>query len=162
MEVVENNFFQLLVNLLLLPQYNIPLSFDCRRVQLGVLKDVADNVNSLRHILLEALGIVDSLFSRCVGVEMGTNVLNLELQSVLGATAGTLEGHVLKEVGGSVGCISLRPGTSIYPDTDGSCLSMGMRLCSDGEAIRKSSRFGGGGEVGRCRERPQWSSLSVA
>ena len=159
--MVENNLFQLLVNLLLLPQYNVPLPFNGRRVKLGVLKDITDNVDSLRDVLLEALGVVDGLFPRCVSVEVGTNVFNLEFQSVLGTAAGTLEGHVLEEMSGSVGGIGLRPGTSIYPDTNSSGLSVGMRLRSDGETIRKSSCLGYGGEVGRCRERPQRSPLSV-
>jgi len=162
MEVVENNLFQLLVDLLLLPQYNIPLPFDGRRVKLGVLKDITDDIDSLWDILLEALGVVDGLFPRCVSVEVGTNVLNFKFQSVLGTTTGPLEGHVLEEMSGSVGGIGLRPGTSIYPDTNCSGLSVGMRLCSDGKAIRKSCCLGYGGEVGCCRERPQWSPLSLS
>ena len=161
MEVVENNLFQLLVNLLLLPQYNVPLPFNGRRVKLGVLKDITDNVDSLGDVLLEALGVVDGLLPRCVSVEVGTNIFNLKLQSVLRTTAGTLEGHVLEKMSGSVGGIGLRPGTSIYPDTDCSGLSVGVRLRSDGETIRKGSRLGYGGKVGRCRERPQRSPLSV-
>jgi len=159
--VVENNLFQLLVNLLLLPQYNVPLPFNGRRVKLGVLKDIADNVDSLGDVLLEALGVVDGLFPRCVSVKVGTNVFNLKLQSVLGATASTLEGHVLEEMSGSVGSIGFRPGTSIYPDTDCSGLSVWMGLRSDGETIRKGSCLGYGGKVARCRERPQRSPLSV-
>jgi hypothetical protein len=131
-EVVENNLFQLLVNLLLLPQYNIPLSLDGRRVKLRVLKDITDDVHSLGDVLLEALGVVYSLFPRSVSVEVCTDILDLELQSVLGTTAGALEGHVLEEVSGSVCGIGLCPGTSIYPDTDCSGLSMGVSLCSDG------------------------------
>jgi hypothetical protein len=120
---------------LLFPQYNVPLPFYGRRVKLRVLEDIADDVDGLGDVLLEAFGVVDSLFPRCVSIEVCTNVLNLKLQSVLGATAGTLEGHVLEEVSSSVGGIRLRPGTGIYPDTNGSGLSMVMRLCSDGEAI---------------------------
>ena len=160
-EVVENNLFQLLVNLLLLPQYNVPLPFNGRRVKLGVLKDITDDINGLGDVLLEALGVVDGLFSGRVSVEVGTNVFDLELQSVLGTTARTLEGHVLEEMSGSIGGIGLRPGTSIYPDTDSSGLSVGMRLRSDRETIRKGSCLGYGGKVGRCRKCPQRSPLSV-
>jgi len=99
------------------------------------LEDITNDIDGLGDILLEALGVVDSLFPRCVSIEVGTNVLNLKLQSVLGTMASTLEGHVLEEVSGSVGGISLRPGTGIYPDTDRSGLSMGMRLCSNGKAV---------------------------
>ena len=120
---------------MLFSQYNVPLPFDSRRVKLGALEDIADDVDRLRDILLEALGVVDGLLPRCVSVEVGTNVLDLKLQSVLGTTAGTLEGHVLEEVGSSVGGIGLSPGTCIYPDTDRSGLRRGMRLRSNGKAI---------------------------
>jgi len=99
------------------------------------LEDITDDVDGFGNILLEALGVVDSLFARSVGVEVSTNVLNLKLQSVLGTTTSALEGHVLEEVSGSVGWIGLRPGTGIYPDTNCSGLSMGMRLCSNGKAV---------------------------
>jgi hypothetical protein len=122
--VIENDLFQLLVNLLLLPQNNISLSFNGRRVKLGVLEDVTDNIDRFWDILLEAFGVVDSLLAGCVGVEVSTHVFDLKLQSVLGATACTLEGHVLEEMSGSVGGIGLRPGPSIYPDTNCSSLSM--------------------------------------
>lgn len=133
--MIENDLLQLLVNLLLLPEDNITFSFDGRRVKLGVLEDVTDNIDSLGNILLEAFGVVDSLLPRCVSVEVSTYVFNFELQCVLGATTGTLESHVLEEMSGSIGGICLRPGSSIYPDTDCSSLSMRVRLCSDGEAI---------------------------
>ena len=124
--MVENDLFQLLVDLLLLPQNDVPFPFNGRRVKLRVLEDITDNVDGLRNILLETLGVVDSLFPRCISVEMSTNVFNLKLQSVLGATAGTLEGHMFEEVSSSVGGIGLGSGTSIYPDTDCSSLGMGM------------------------------------
>ena len=117
------------------PEYNVPLPFDCRRVELGALEDIANDVDGLGDILLEALGVVDGLFPRCVSVEVGTNVLNLKFQGVLGTTTGTLEGHVLEEVSGSVGGISLCPGTGIYPDTNCSGLSMGMRFCGYSKTI---------------------------
>ena len=66
---------------------------------------------------------------------IGSESLDLKFQSMLGATAGTLESHMFKEVSGSVCGIGLRPGTSIYPDTDGGSLSVRVRLCSDCEAI---------------------------
>lgn len=124
--MIENYLFQLLVDLLLLPQNNVSLSFDGRGVKLGVLEDVTNYVDSLGDILLETFGVIYSLFSRCVGVEMSTNIFNLELQSVLGATPGALESHVLEEMSGSVGSISLRPRPSIYPDANCSSLRVWM------------------------------------
>ena len=126
MEMVENDLFQLLVNLLLLPQNDIPFPFNRGRVKLGVLEDITDDVDSFGNILLEALSVVDGLLPGCISVEMSTNVFNLELQSVLGTAASTLEGHVFEEVGSSVGDIGFGSRPSIYPDTDRSSLSMGM------------------------------------
>jgi hypothetical protein len=134
-EVIEHDLFQLFVNLLLFPQNNISLSFYGRYVKLRVLEDVTDYVDGLGNVLLEAFGVVDSLLPRCVSVEVGTHIFDLKLQSVLGATTGTLERHVLEEMSGSVGGICLRSGPSIYPDTDCSGLSVWVRLCSDGKAI---------------------------
>ena len=135
MQVVKNDLLQLLVDLLLFPQYDVPLPFDSGRVKLGVLEDVTDNVDSRGDIFLEALGVVYGLFPRRVSVKVGTNILNLKFESVLGTTAGALESHMLEEVSGSVRDIGLRPGTRVYPDTDRSGLSVRMRLCSDGKAI---------------------------
>jgi hypothetical protein len=134
-EVIENYFFQLLVYLLLFPQNNIPLPFDGRRIELRILEDITNDVDNLGDIVLETLGIVNSLFPRCVGVEVSAHVFDLKLQSVLGATTGTLESHVLEEVSGSIGGICFRPRTSIYPDADGSGLSMGVRFSGDCEAV---------------------------
>ena len=41
-------------------------------------------------------------------------------------SVGALEGHVLQEVGRSVGFIGLCPGHCIYPDADSGCLRVGM------------------------------------
>ena len=144
MQMVKNNLLQLFVDLLLFPQYNVPLPFDSRRVELRVLEDITDDVDRCGDVFLEALGVVYGLFPRRVSVEVGTNVLNLKFESVLGTTASALEGHVLEEVSGSVRSIGLRPGTRVYPDTDCSSLSVGMRLRSDGKAIRKGSCLGYG------------------
>lgn len=119
----------------MLPQDDIPFPFNGRRVELGILEDVTNDVNSFGYILLEALGVIDSLLPRCVGVKVSTHVFNLKLQSVLGATAGTLKSHMLEEVGGSVCGISLGPGASIYPDTDGGGLSVRVRFRSYRETI---------------------------
>ena len=86
---------------------------------------------------------------RCVGVQVSTHVLNLELQLVLGTLVGTLvnvsnripsfelsvnpylESKVLQEVRGSVGLVSLCPATGIDPDTNGGGLSPWGVLSSD-------------------------------
>lgn len=133
--MVKNDLLQLLVNLLLFPQYNVSLPFNSRRVKLGVLKDITDDVDRCGDVFLKALCVVYGLFPGRVSIEVGTNVLNLKFESMLGTPASALEGHVLEKVSGSVRSIGLRSGTRIYPDTDCSSLSVGMRLRSDGKAI---------------------------
>ena len=46
---------------------------------------------------------------RCVSVEMGSHVFDLELQIGLGPLGRALEGHVLQEVGNAVVLSSLVP-----------------------------------------------------
>lgn len=72
------------------------------------MENVADNIDRLRNILAEALGIVDSLLPRGIGIEVGTKILNLQLQRVLGTVLSTLESHMLEEVSSTVRLVSLR------------------------------------------------------
>ena len=76
---------------------------------LGVLEDVRDNVDSSTDVLAEALGVVDGLFTGSVSVEVGTEILDLNLECVLTPTVGTLEGHMLQEVCGTAGLVCLSP-----------------------------------------------------
>ena len=61
-EVVENNLLELLVNLLLLTQDNVPLTFNGTGLQLRVLKDVCEDVDGLGDIVVEGLRVVDGVF----------------------------------------------------------------------------------------------------
>jgi hypothetical protein len=56
----------------------------------------------LRDVLAEALGVVNRLLTRSVRIEVGTEILHLDLEGMLGATASALESHVLEEVGGAI------------------------------------------------------------
>lgn len=107
MQMVENDFFQLLVNLLLFPKNNISLPLDSRVLQLGVLKDVTDDIDGDGNILAETLGVVHGLLAGRVSIEMGTNILDLQLQTVLRPFACALEGHVFQEMRGAVSCVGL-------------------------------------------------------
>lgn len=62
MEVVENNLLQLLVNLLLLAQDHISLALNGTGLQLGVLKDVCEDVDGPGNVVVERLGVVDGVF----------------------------------------------------------------------------------------------------
>jgi hypothetical protein len=133
--MVKDDLLVLLVDLLLLTDYDVTLALDGGALQLGVLEDVRDDVDGLRDVLAEALGVVDGLLARGVRVEVGAEVLHFEFECMLGATAGALEGHVFEEVGGAVGRVRLGARASIYPHTDSRGLCMWMCFCRDCEAI---------------------------
>lgn len=82
-QVVEDNFLELLVDLLLLPEDDITLALDGTRFEFAALKNVGNNLDTLANVLSERLGVVHGLFPRRVGVEVRAQVLHLELQLVL-------------------------------------------------------------------------------
>lgn len=104
MQVVKDDLLELLVHLLLLTKDHVPLPLDGRLVELRVLENVREDVNSLVDVLVERLGVVDGLLPRGVGVEVGAKVLDLELELGLVARLGALEGEVL----GMSACNALR------------------------------------------------------
>lgn len=61
-KVVEDNLLELLVNLLLLAQDHITLTLNGTSLELGVLKDIGEDVDGLGDIVVKGLGIVDSVF----------------------------------------------------------------------------------------------------
>jgi hypothetical protein len=73
-------------------------------LELGVLEDVGDDVNSLWDLLAEDLGIINHLLAQSVRIEVGTKILHLDLEDVMGATASALESHVAKIAAASVDC----------------------------------------------------------
>jgi hypothetical protein len=62
-KVIEDNLLELFVNLLLLAEDHIALTLDGTGLELGVLEDIGENVNGLGDIVVEGLGVVDSVFS---------------------------------------------------------------------------------------------------
>ena len=62
-QVVEDNLLELLVNLLLLAQNHITLTLDGCGLELGVLEDVGEDVDGLRDIVVEGLGVVDGVLA---------------------------------------------------------------------------------------------------
>lgn len=134
-KVVKDDLFQLLVNFLLFPQDDIPLAFDGTRLQLGVLKDVAYDVDSRSHILLERLCVIDGLLPRRVSIQMSTEVFHFKLEGMLSTAVGSLEGHMFKEVGRAICCVRLGPRTSVDPNTDSRGLRMWVSFRGYGETI---------------------------
>ena len=158
--MVENDLLHLLINLLLLPQNNIPFPLNSPVLELGVLADIRDDVDGLGHVLAEGLCVVHGLLAGGVGVEVGAEVLDFELKCVLGAAASALEGHVLEEVSSTGGLVGLCARASIDPHADGGGLCGGVGLGGDGEAVGEGGDLGEGG-VGRCREPAQTRALAV-
>ena len=62
-KVVENNLLELLVNLLLFTEDHVPLTLNSTGLELGVLKDVGEDINGLGNIVVEGLGVVNGVFS---------------------------------------------------------------------------------------------------
>lgn len=62
-KVVEDNLLELLVNLLLLAQDNVTLALNGSGLELGVLEDIRENVDSLGDIVVEGLGVVDGVLA---------------------------------------------------------------------------------------------------
>jgi hypothetical protein len=88
-------------------------------LELGVLggpEDVRDNADGSRDVLAEALGVVNRLFTLSVSIEEGTEILHLDLEGALGATA--LKSHMPKEVSRGIGVsVSAREPASIHTPT---------------------------------------------
>ena len=142
--MVKNNLLELLVYFLLLAKNNITLALHGLALKLGVLENIADDVDSVPHILPEALRVVHSLLARRVRIEMSSEILYLDFERMLASTVCTFESHMFKEVRRAIRCVGLCARTRIYPDADGSCLRVRVRFCGDGQSIRKGGDFGGG------------------
>ena len=155
MEMVKDDLLVLLVDLLLLTQDDVTLALDGAGLELGVLEDVGDDVDGLRDVLAEALGVVDRLLARGVRVEVRAEVLHLELERMLRAAAGALEGHVLEEVRGAARRVRLRARAGVDPHAHGRRLRMRVRLRRDREAVREGGDFRERAGRDCCRQRPQ-------
>lgn len=95
MQVVKDNLFILLLDLFLLPENDIALPLDRRLFKLGVLENVGEDVDGLGDVLVERLGVVDGLLAGGVGVEVGAEVFDFQLELGLRPGLGALEGEVL-------------------------------------------------------------------
>lgn len=147
-KVVEDNLLNLLVNLLLLAENDVPLALDGGLLELGVLEDIGKNLDSLGGIVLERPGKVDCVLAlpnpsalrpsesisnpyRSVRIQVSAHVLNLELELLLCPALGALEGEMLKEVRNTVRLVGLSPAARIDPDTARRSLRIGRVLGRD-------------------------------
>jgi hypothetical protein len=108
-KVVEDDLLDLLLDLLGLAEDDVALTLDSRRLKLGVLEDIGDDVDALGNVRVEGLGKVDSVLAlgrllvpisnlilssgsyRGVRVEVTTHVLDLQLELLLRALGSALE-----------------------------------------------------------------------
>jgi hypothetical protein len=63
MQVIKDNFLQLLVNLLRFSQNDIPLTLNRRWLELGVLENIGKDVDGGGYIGVESLCVVDGVFT---------------------------------------------------------------------------------------------------
>lgn len=66
-QVVEDDFLQLLVDLLLFAKDDGTFALDGALVELGVLQDIGKDVDGLGDVGVEGLGVVDGAFSLMQG-----------------------------------------------------------------------------------------------
>mmetsp|Transcript_26349 Transcript_26349/g.61845 ORF Transcript_26349/g.61845 Transcript_26349/m.61845 type:complete len:222 (+) Transcript_26349:706-1371(+) len=99
MEAVEDDLLVALLHLLHLTEDHAALTVDGCGFKQRVLQNVAEDVHSLTHVLLEHLGVVHGHLAARISIEVATNVLDLDLECLLRALGGALEGHVLEKVG---------------------------------------------------------------
>lgn len=66
-KVVENNFLDLLLDLLGLTEDHVALTLDGRLLELGVLEDIGEDVDALGNIGIEGLGEVDGVLTLLSG-----------------------------------------------------------------------------------------------
>lgn len=63
MQVVEDDFLNLLLDLLRLAQDHVTLALDGGLLELGVLEDIGEDIDTLWHVLIEGLGKVDGVLT---------------------------------------------------------------------------------------------------
>lgn len=63
MQVVEDNLLDLLLDLLRLAQDHVTLALNGGLLELGVLKDIGEDIDTLRHVLIEGLGKVNGVLT---------------------------------------------------------------------------------------------------
>lgn len=90
-QVIEDHLLQVALNFLHLTQDHWALAGDLGLTQFWVLDDISQNLDSLGHILRQTLGVEDGLLPGGVGVQVSTQVLDLQLQIGLGALGSALE-----------------------------------------------------------------------
>jgi len=122
--MIKHNLLKLLVHLLLFSKNNITFSLNRSVLKFRILKDIGNDVNSFRNVLPKALGIIHSLFTRRVRVQVCTQILDLKLECVLRTPVGAFKSHVLEEMSDTVCFLRFCSTASIDPNADRSRLGV--------------------------------------
>jgi len=78
-EVVKHNLIKHLVHLITLLQDDGSFFLDGRGFELRFGQQVTQDIHVLLQVVCQALGVVDSILSGGVGIDLGAQILNLEL-----------------------------------------------------------------------------------
>jgi hypothetical protein len=101
MKMVKNNLLHLLLNLLGFSEDNVAFPLDSTLLKLRVLENIGEDIDTLRDVGVECLGKVYGVLAlsgvssrssmpyqsktthRCIGIQVSTHILDLELQLLL-------------------------------------------------------------------------------
>ena len=125
MEPIEDHLLDLALDLLHFPQDDVTLPLNVPLREGRVEQHIREEVDGAWNILLEHLGVVDSLLARGVRVEVGAHVFNLHLKLNLAPLRRPLEGHVLEEVRHAVVRICLVTAPRVDPHANSGGLAAG-------------------------------------
>mmetsp|Transcript_27330 Transcript_27330/g.66470 ORF Transcript_27330/g.66470 Transcript_27330/m.66470 type:complete len:354 (-) Transcript_27330:110-1171(-) len=119
MEAIKYHLFNLALNFLHLAKNGTFLPINEILIEVGILEDVGKDLHCLSSIFLKNAGKKYGLLPGGISVQVTTHVLNLHLQSRLGAGFGPFEEHVLKKVSNSVVLLSFVAAAGIHPNSNG-------------------------------------------
>ena len=88
--MIKNNLLEVRFDFLHLSQDDPAFAFNLVLSELRVLQDIREDFHHLSDILGKAFGVENRLFSRSVSIQMGSHVLNLQLDIGLRALSGSL------------------------------------------------------------------------
>lgn len=97
-----------------LPVNGAPFVFDVLRPVEGVGEHISEDAEGLGQVFFECGHHVGGVLSGGVGVELGSDVLNLQFQTFPGTLLGALEVQMLQEVGNTAGLLGLVPASALY------------------------------------------------
>ncbi len=111
---------------------------DVAGIELGTKNEVGDNVEGDGQMLVEDFGVEANLLLRGERIEHAADRVHFAGDSFGGAALGTLENHVLDEMGEAVFFRNFAAGAVADPDADGDGAHVGHGLGDDHEAVAEN------------------------